>query len=82
MSKPRSRPVRWCDAVSAAKAAIAELREVQDEYQDWYDNLPDNLFESKLAAKLEEVTDIDIYTIECTLDEAEEMDLPLGFGRD
>jgi hypothetical protein len=64
----RSRADRW-------QNAVAELRELQEEYQSWLDNLPENLQASALAEKLEAITGID-------LSELENADFPLGFGRD
>ena len=90
MSKTRSRPQRWADAVARAelasdalREAMNDLKEVQDEYQEWYDNLPENLQSSPVAEKLEEICQLDLEfeNIEI-LDEASAVDLPLGFGRD
>jgi len=64
----RPRPQRWADAVTT-------LRELQAEYQEWLDNLPENLQDGALADKLQAVCELD-------LDELENVDLPLGFGRD
>jgi len=63
------------------------------EYQDWLDNLPENLQSSALGEKLQAVTEIDIESmaedpmsnweeVVSTLDEAEGVELPQGFGRD
>jgi hypothetical protein len=73
--------------------AMSELQGVQEEYQEWKDNLPDNLQSGNLADKLDEVCNLDIADkadeirtaadeLDGTLDEAEGMDMPLGFGRD
>lgn len=75
------------------ESAISDLRSVQEEYEEWKDNLPENLQSSPLGEKLEEVCYLDIEGIidtvrsavedaESTLDEAENIDLPRGFGRD
>ena len=64
----RSRPQRWMEAVET-------LRALQAEYQEWLDNLPENLQDGALADKLQAVCELD-------LDELENVDLPLGFGRD
>jgi ParB-like chromosome segregation protein Spo0J len=64
----RSRADRW-------QAAVDELRELQQEYQEWYDKLPENLQMSAVADKLMAITTID-------LSELENVDFPLGFGRD
>lgn len=107
MARPKSRAARWSDACGAAKTAIeamrealskvtdacADLRSVQEEYEEWKDNLPENLQQSALGEKLEEVCGIDIENLageleaaldeaEGKIDEAEGADLPQGFGRD
>lgn len=84
-------------AIDAAQAALADittaleaLRDVQSEYQDWLDNLPENLSQSALGEKLTTVTDLDFdVDVDSLLDdadtvvsEAEDADLPMGFGRD
>ena len=55
---------------------------MQSEYQDWLETLPDNLQESAVAEKLASVTEIDFDSAIETVSEAEDADLPLGFGRD
>jgi DNA repair exonuclease SbcCD ATPase subunit len=87
-----SRPKRWAKACSDASAAlgdlqeaISELQSLQEEYQEWADNLPENLQSSALADKLQTIVDLDlsqIDQIEDLINEAESVDLPLGFGRD
>ncbi len=67
---------------SRAGAALEELRDVQSEYQDWDEGLPDNLRESAVAEKLASVTEIDFDSAIEAVSEAEDADLPLGFGRD
>ncbi len=64
----RSRPQRW-------REAVAELVELQGEYQAWRDSLPDNLAESATAEALRAVCDLD-------LSELESVEPPRGFGRD
>lgn len=74
-------------------SAFRSLHDVQMEYQDWLDNLPENLQSSALGEKLQAVTEIDIESmaedpmsnweeVVSTLDEAEGVELPQGFGRD
>ena len=82
MARPKSRPQQWQEAASQAINALSDLQSLQQEYQDWLDNLPENLQSGNLAAKLEEVTNLDIEGALDTVQEAEGMDLPLGFGRD
>src|SRR5262245_17953987 len=103
--KPKSRPQRWADAAAELQAAIGELegaaqqyaealeelRAVQEEYSEWKDSLPENLANSALGEKLEEVCNMDlegdmlesaIEDARTIADEAEGVDLPRGFGRD
>jgi hypothetical protein len=81
--KSKSRPARWSDACSRASEALEELKDLQSEYQDWLDNLPDNLQSgTPLAEKLQSVTDLDLESAWDTVNEAESLDLPQGFGRD
>ena len=65
--RPKPRPARWA-------AALAELRDLQAEYEAWRDNLPEVLAGSRTAELLGEVCDVDL--------DAVDVELPLGFGRD
>ncbi len=78
----QSKTVRWAMATQAALDAIQALQELQEEYRDWRDNLPENLEGSETAAKLDAVIDIDIDTVFDVIQEAADVELPLGFGRD
>ncbi len=80
--RPASRTQRWSDAASAAAAALSDLKEVQEEYQEWYDNLPENLQQSAVGEKLDNIINIDIESALDAANEADGADLPLGFGRD
>ena len=64
----RSRVQRWCDAV-------AELQDLQDEYQAWLDALPQNIADSATAEALRAICDLD-------LSELESIVPPRGFSRD
>jgi hypothetical protein len=91
-AKAKSRTARWQAAASEASSlasqlrdAIEALKDVQQEYSDWQDNLPENFQSSALAEKLETVCNLEFDTLEGALDvleEAESIDLPMGFGRD
>jgi len=105
MTRQKSRPARWADACTNLRTAmeeitsqletvsdaLAELKEIQGEYEDWFDNLPEGLQDGPTGALLAEITNLDIPE-EATLDtlddintltdEAEGMELPRGFGRD
>lgn len=63
----RSRPQRWRDAV-------AELLELQADYQEWLDALPVSLADTPTADALRAVCDLDLSGLE--------IDPPRGFGRD
>jgi hypothetical protein len=71
--------------------AFQELSSIKSEYEEWQGNLPDNLQSGALADKLQEVVDLDFdqdprdmsaSDIEELIDNAESVELPLGFGRD
>ena len=63
----RSRPQRWRDAV-------AELLELQADYQQWLDGLPESLADTPTADALRAVCELDLSDLE--------LDPPRGFGRD
>ena len=63
----RSRPQRWRDAV-------AELAELQGDYQAWLDALPPSLADSATADALRAICDLDLSVLE--------IEPPRGFGRD
>ena len=77
-----SRSKRWQEAASQAVEALTTLQEVQQEYEEWLENLPENLASSALGEKLEATVGIDIgYALDLA-QEAENNELPQGFGRD
>lgn len=78
----KSRPKRWAEAAAKANEALSELQSIKEEYQDWLDNLPENLQNSALGEKLQAITDLDIDSAVDVSEEAMNIDLPLGFGRD
>jgi len=63
----RARPQRWRDAV-------ADLLEMQAEYQAWLDALPEGMAESPTADALRTICELDVAALE--------VDPPRGFGRD
>ena len=63
----RSRPQRWRDAV-------AELLELQADYQGWLEVLPESLADTPMADALRGVCELDLSGLE--------IDPPRGFGRD
>ncbi len=64
----RSRPQRWRDTV-------AELAELQGDYQAWLDVLPPSLVDSATADALRAICGLD-------LSELQGIEPPRGFGRD
>lgn len=80
--RPPSRAARWADACTDALDAIERLKGLQEEYSDWKDNLPESLQSSPVGEKLEEVCGLDLEGAQSTVEEAEGLDLPQGFGRD
>jgi hypothetical protein len=64
----RSRAQRWRDAV-------AELVELQTEYQAWLDSLPESLAESATAEALRAICDLDLSDLAA-------VEPPRGYGRD
>ena len=79
--RPKSRPQRWAEAAGNAVAALEELEEIRGELESWRDNLPEGGSEI-LKEKLDAVCDLDIEGALSTVQEAEGIDFPLGFGRD
>lgn len=77
-----SRADRWADACGTAREGLEELAGLKEEYEEWRDNLPENLRQSPVGEKLEAVCDLDLDSATTVLDEAENMELPMGFGRD
>ena len=63
----RSRPQRWHDAV-------AELLELQADYQQWLEGLPESLADTPTADALRTVCELEVAALD--------VDLPRGFGRD
>lgn len=78
----KSRPARWADAASRAVSALEELEGLQAEYQEWIDNLPENMQSGATAEKLQSIVDLDITGAKDTAEEAGNVELPRGFGRD
>jgi len=82
MARTESRTTRWAKAASDAVDALTRLQELHEEYQGWRDNLPENLDSSALAEKLDTVLDLDVEGALETANEAADVELPRGFGRD
>ncbi len=83
--KAQTRKQRIDDACQRARDAATDLRCVAEEYQEWFDNMPDNLQQSPTAEKCENAhSELDgaADEIESACDDADGVELPIGFGRD
>jgi len=78
----QSRSQRWANSCAAAEAALQSLLDIQSEYQEWKENLPENLEDSPVGEKLDEVCDLEIQSALDMVQDANALDLPQGFGRD
>jgi len=79
----QTRKTRWDNSINKIREGLEELNELKSEFEDWKDNLPENLETSPLGEKLEEVVESSFCDeIESACDDAENLDLPKGFGRD
>lgn len=92
-SKASSAILEALSKIDDLERALSDLKEVQDEYSEWKDNLPDNMQSSAVAEKLEAICDLSIEDgasssrdaleeLQGIIEEAEQIDLPRGFGRD
>jgi predicted nuclease with TOPRIM domain len=80
-----SRSKRLGIAIARIRDELQALEDLQGEYEEWQDNLPENFESSPLGEKLEAAVDVfqgATGEIESQLDELENLELPLGFGRD
>lgn len=80
------------DRLESAKVELGEIlqrfEELKGEYEDWYENYPENLQGDATYEKLQALCELDFNEdsdvdamLEC-VENAETIDLPLGFGRD
>ncbi len=63
-----------CYDPQSCRRPVAELLELQADYQQWLDALPESLAESTTADALRTVCELDVAALE--------VDPPRGFGRD
>ena len=84
-TKPKSRPVRWTEAVAVARdaltkaqeaaeaavAALADVRDIQAEFAEWRDSVSENLHGSAMYEKLDAICEIDLEPDEHDLDAIE-----------
>ena len=78
--------------IDACKSALEELDGMREEYEEKEGNLTDNLRATPYGEKLEAMTSLDLQSaisaldeldgIDSAISEAEEIEVPLGFGRD
>ena len=74
---------RFENALGKLSEAFSVFNDLKEEYQDWRDNLPENLENSVVAEKLDEVLNCSAFDdIENAQGELEGLELPKGFGRD
>ena len=73
----QKKPPRKLNRPQRLARAVAEFSALQGEYETWLDALPANLEESAVAEQLREAID----QLQVVIDAAEEVILPLGFGR-
>jgi hypothetical protein len=73
--KRPSRAARWKNAAATAFEALEELLAIQEEeYGPWRDNLPDNLQNSCLSEKLDDVCNVNIEDALKTAEKAKNLD--------
>lgn len=80
--KPMSRADRWSQACGWANDGINALIDLQGEFEDWKGNIEGKFEGTALKEKLETVCDLDLSSAQSTIEEAEGVELPAGFGRD
>ena len=80
--KSESRTEAWVRLCIEALDALSDLESLRSEYEEILDNVPENLLSTRYAEKLQEVLDIDIEGALDIINEANCLELPLGFGRD
>src|ERR1700751_939213 len=68
-------PSRMLPRPQRGAAAVTALVDLQDEFRAWLENLPASLDGSRLAEKLQAITELD-------LEELQSIDPPRGYGRD
>jgi ParB-like nuclease domain len=73
---------RWREACAQALEAFEVLIDLQGEYQDWLDKIPDKLKSSTAGGKLQAAANLALEDAKRTVQEAENINLPQGFGRD
>jgi hypothetical protein len=77
-----SRAAAWARLASEARDNVETLMEFQQEFEQIKDEQPENLQDSPFAQKCEEICGIDLESAHSALQEAEDAEVPLGFGRD
>lgn len=79
---------RMQNAATDVQSALEDLGSIKEEFQEWLDNLDGKFAGSALVEKLETITQLDLERepdfsdLESAIDEAENAELPMGFGRD
>jgi hypothetical protein len=77
-----SRAAKWQRLAGEAEHDVEELIAIQQEFQEARDSQPDGLQDGPFAQKCNEICDIDLEGALGMLQEANGVEVPLGFGRD
>lgn len=87
--RPPSKPKQWAAAVekvtaarSAMEEGLEELKSLKEEYDAQYDNLSDGFRNTARGEKLEAINGLDLDPDFSWIDDLENIEVPLGFGRD
>jgi hypothetical protein len=83
-AKPKrlTKAQEWAAACTQAVSALETLEGLRSDWADIYENMTDGLKQTPYGLKLEEMSNLDLQSALNTVQEAEGLDTPLGFGRD
>lgn len=80
--KHPSKSDQWSKASAAALQALQDMEDLRSGWGDTYENMPENLQSSAYGEKLSAMNDLDLESCIDTVQEAADLEVPLGFGRD
>lgn len=72
---------KWNEACKAAREGVQTMRAIQTRTEEWAERLGETGSQN-LLNKLDRVNRLDLEHIQQTLDDAETIELPKGYGRD
>lgn len=72
----------WSDNCAKAREALEELEGLREEWSDIYDRMSEGLQQGPYGQKCEAMSNLDLASAIEAVDEAEGLEVPLGFGRD